>query len=120
VGQQPRAGWTPVSGAERHVTLQDVMASGRLPAGSRLEADYRGQHHTAELLADGHIRLAGQTHRTLSSAGGAVKRAVLGPDIPKSVYSTDGWVFWRATDARAGDTATLRVIRQRVAGDDTA
>jgi hypothetical protein len=50
----------------------------------------------------------------------AVKRAVLGPDIPKSVYSTDGWVFWRATDARAGDTTTLRVIRQRVAGDDTA
>jgi hypothetical protein len=28
-------------------------------------------------------------------------------------------VFWRATDARAGDTTTLRVIRQRVAGDDT-
>jgi hypothetical protein len=102
------------------VTLKDVMASGRLPAGSRLEADYRGQHHTAELLADGHIRLAGETHRTLSSAGVAVKRAVLGPDIPKSVYSTDGWVFWRATDARAGDTTTLRVIRQRVAGDDTA
>jgi len=111
---------SPVGGAERHVTLQDLIASGRLQAGSRLEADYRGQHHTAELLADGQIRLAGQTHRTLSSAGGAVKRAVHGPGIPKSVYSTDGWVFWRATDAKAGDTTTLRVIRQRVAGDDTA
>jgi hypothetical protein len=120
VRQQPQPGWTPVSGGERHVTLQDVIASGRLQAGARLEADYRGQHHTAELLADGQIRLAGQTHRTLSSAGVAVKRAVLGPDIPKSVYSTDGWVFWRATDARAGDITTLRVIRQRVAGDDTA
>jgi Restriction Enzyme Adenine Methylase Associated len=113
--RQPRAGWTPVSGAERRVTLREVMASGRLQAGSRLEADYRGQHHTAELLADGQIRFAGETHGSLSSAGAAVKRAVLGPDIPESVYATDGWVFWRATDAQAGDTTTLRVIRQRVA-----
>jgi hypothetical protein len=118
--QQPRVGWTPVSGAERRLTLQAVMESGRLQAGSRLEADYRGQHHTAELLADGHIRFAGETYGSLSSAGAAVKRAVLGPDIPESVYATDGWVFWRATDARAGDTTTLRVIRQRVAAERTA
>jgi hypothetical protein len=28
-------------------------------------------------------------------------------------------MFWRATDARAGDTTTLRVIRRRVAADHT-
>jgi hypothetical protein len=28
-------------------------------------------------------------------------------------------MFWRATDARAGDTTTLRVIRQRVVADHT-
>jgi hypothetical protein len=117
--KQPRASWTPVSGAERRVTLQEVLGSGRLQAGSRLEADYRGQHHVAELLADGRIRLASETYGSLSSAGAAVKRAVLGPDIPQSVYATDGWMFWRATDARAGDTTTLRVIRQRVAADHT-
>jgi hypothetical protein len=119
VGKQPRASWTPVSGAERRVTLQEVLGSGRLQAGSRLEADYRGQHHIAELLADGRIRFAGETYGSLSSAGAAVKRAVLGPDIPQSVYATDGWLFWRATDARAGDTTTLRAIRQRVAADHT-
>jgi hypothetical protein len=115
-----RAGWTPVSGVERRVTLQDVMASGRLQAGCRIEADYRGQHHVAELLADGRVRLAGQMYRSLSSAGAAVKQAVLGPEIPQSIWATDGWVFWRATDARAGDIITLRVIRQRVAAERTA
>jgi Restriction Enzyme Adenine Methylase Associated len=119
VSKPPRASWTPVSGAERRITVQEVLGSGRLQAGSRLEADYRGQHHVAELLADGRIRLAGETYGSLSSAGTAVKRAVLGPDIPQSVYATDGWLFWRATDARAGDTTTLRVIRQRVATDHT-
>jgi hypothetical protein len=28
-------------------------------------------------------------------------------------------MFWRATDARAGDTTTLRVIRQRVVAGHT-
>jgi hypothetical protein len=109
-----------VSGAERRVTLQDVMASGRLQAGCRIEADYRGQHHVAELLGDGRIRLADQTYGSLSSAGAAVKQAVLGPGIPESVRATDGWLFWRATDAKAGDATTLRVIRQRVAADRIA
>jgi hypothetical protein len=95
------------------------MASGRLQAGCRIEADYRGQHHVAELLGGGRIRLAGETYGSLSNAGAAVKQAVLGPEIPESVYATDGWVFWRATDAKAGDTTTLRVIRQRVAAERT-
>jgi Restriction Enzyme Adenine Methylase Associated len=112
-----------VSGAERRVTLQDVMASGRLQAGCRIEADYRGQHHVAELLGDGRIRLADQTYGSLSSAGAAVKQAVLGPGIPESVRATGpqrGGLFWRATDAKAGDATTLRVIRQRVAADRIA
>jgi hypothetical protein len=77
------------------------------------------QHHTAELLADGQIRFQGQTYRSLSSAGIAVKHAVRGPDIPGSISATDGWSFWRATDAKAGDTVTLKVIRQRLATDHT-
>jgi RAMA domain-containing protein len=117
--QRPRAHYTPVSGAERRLTLRDVVESGRLPTGSRLETDYMGQHHTAELLSDGQIRFQDETHRSLSSAGVAVKQAVRGPDIPESIRATDGWSFWRATDAKAGDTVTLKVIRQRVAADHT-
>jgi Restriction Enzyme Adenine Methylase Associated len=119
VGKPPRAGWTPVSGAERRVTVQEVLGSGRLQAGSRLEADYRGQHHVAELLGDGRIRLAGETYGSLSSAGAAVKRAVLGPDIPPVRLRHRRVAVLAATDARAGDTTTLRVIRQRVATDHT-
>jgi hypothetical protein len=91
------------------------VAPGGVSDGSRLS----GQHHVAELLGDRQIRLAGEMSGSLSSAGAAVKQAVLGPEIPESVRATDGWQFWLATDARAGDTTTLRVMRQRVAADRT-
>jgi hypothetical protein len=94
--QRPRARYTPVSGAERRLTLHDVIKSGRLLMGSRLETDYMGHHHTAELLADGQIRFQEETFGSLSSAGVAVKQAVRGPDIPESIRATDGWSFWRA------------------------
>jgi Restriction Enzyme Adenine Methylase Associated len=118
--QSPRLHYTPVSSTERRLTLRDVIQSGRLLAGSRLETDYMGQHHTAELLGDGQIRYQEETYGSLSSAGAAVKQAIRGPDIPVSIRATDGWSFWRATDANAGDTVTLKVIRQRVAADRTA
>lgn len=91
--QRPRARYTPVSGAERRLTLHDVIQSGRLPMGSRLETVYMGQHHTAELLADGQIRFEDETFGSLSSAGVAVKQADRGPDIPESIHATDGWSF---------------------------
>jgi len=100
--------------------LHDVIESGRLLAGGRIETDYMGQHHTAELLAEGQIRFQDKTYGSLSSAGVAVKQAIRGPDIPESIRATDGWSFWRATDAKAGDTVTLKIIRQRVAADHSA
>jgi hypothetical protein len=93
---------------QRRLTLHDVIRSGRLLAGGRIETDYMGQHHTAELLADGQIRFQEGTYGSLSSAGVAVKQAVRGPDIPESIRATDGWSFWRATDTKAGDTVTSR------------
>jgi hypothetical protein len=118
--QRPRVRYNPVSSTERRLTLHDVIRSGRLVAGGRLETDYMGQHHTAELLVDGQIRFQEETYGSLSSAGAAVKQAIRGPDIPESIRATDGWSFWRAIDAKAGDTVTLKVIRQRVATDHTA
>jgi hypothetical protein len=44
--QPTRVRYTPVSKTERRLTLHDVLESGRLPAGSRLETDYMGQHTT--------------------------------------------------------------------------
>jgi hypothetical protein len=79
--QGPRVRYIPVSKTERRLTLHDVLGSGRLPAGSRLETDYLGQHHTAELLADGQIRFQDETYGSLSSAGVAVKQAVRGPEF---------------------------------------
>jgi hypothetical protein len=44
-----------------------------------------------------------------------VSRQVAAPAGDKLIRS-----FWRVTDAKAGDTVTLKVIRQRVAADHTA
>ena len=97
--------------------MQDVLARGRLRAGDTLVTDYRGCGHTAEVLTDGTVRYRDQTYRSLSAAGEAVKVALLGPDIRDTVRATDGWGFWRATDACTGDTVTLRQLRAPAAAD---
>jgi Restriction Enzyme Adenine Methylase Associated len=119
-GHRPSRRVIPVSAAERRLTLSDLLNSGRLRAGGHVEVDYMGEHHAAELLADGRIRFQGKTYASLSSVGVAVKQAVRGPDIPESIRATDGWSFWRAVDELAGDTVTLKVIRQRVAANQPA
>jgi len=106
-----------VSAGERRTTLQDVLARGRLRAGDTLVTDYRGCGHTADVLSDGTVRYRDQTYRSLSAAGEAVKVALLGPDIRDTIRATDGWGFGRATDARSGDTVTLKQLRARAAAD---
>ena len=110
-GSKPRR----ISEDEKQVSVPDLLTSGRLRAGDVLDAHYRGHRHTAEVQADGKIRFAGSSYSSLSSAGGAVKEAVLGPDTPRSVKSTDGWGFWWATDVINGDHVILREIRHRLA-----
>jgi hypothetical protein len=103
-----------ISEEEKRVSVADLLTSGRLRAGDALDVHYRGHRHTAEIQADGTIRFAGSSYSSLSSAGTAVKEAILGADIPHSIRATDGWSFWRATDVVNGDHVTMRQIRHRV------
>jgi hypothetical protein len=91
-----------VSADERKLGVRDLLAVGLLTGGATLEGDYMGRRHTAELLADGSVRYGGEVHRSLSSAGRAVKIVVSRPDTPESTLSTDGWDSWRARDPRTG------------------
>jgi hypothetical protein len=95
--------------------LRDLITAGRLAPGDVLEADCWGEHHTAELLDDGRVSYQGISYPTPSAAGEAVKKAIRGQDLPKSVSSTDGWGFWRAEDRKTGQMARLRRIRRSAA-----
>lgn len=117
-GQPPRSRPRErVTADERRTTMREVIAGGRLRVGDTLTTDYRRCGHTATVLADGGVSYGGQTYRYLSAAGEAVKLVLLGADIPNTVRATDGWGFWRATDARSGDTVTLKQLRARTTAD---
>lgn len=111
----PRRTKPRVSADERKLGVLDLLAVGLLTVGATLEGDYMGRRHTAELLANGSVRYGGETFRSLSSAGRAVKVAVSGPGTPESTLSTDGWDFWRVRDPRTGQSVKLKGLRRRAA-----
>jgi hypothetical protein len=106
-----------VTPEERRTRVVDMIARGRLRAGTSLECRYFGRCHTAELLADGSVRHQGQVYTSLSAAGTAVKVGVHGPSVTESTTATDDMDFWHARDARDGDIVSLKVIRRRTADD---
>jgi hypothetical protein len=105
-----------VQGSEKALSVKKLLDMGKLSAGAALEATYRGQRHTAEVLPDGRIRYAGTVYKSLSAAGGALKLAAKQPGEASDVNpSTDGWHFWRTRDEKTGELVTLKEIRRRAA-----
>ncbi|MBO2454200.1 hypothetical protein J4573_44430 [Actinomadura barringtoniae] len=109
---QPSAGLSQTAGS-RAPSINDLLRTGRLRAGTKLEATYAGQALRAELLENGHIKFNGGTHPSLTAASVAAKKHV-NPDLSDRTASTNGWDFWRSQDLLTGDTVALRVIRQRL------
>jgi hypothetical protein len=102
--------------AEGSISLKNLVDGGQLPPGTTIEAKYLGQHHTAEILADGRVRYAGTVYDSLSGSGSAMRIAVKQPDESSSWSpSTDGWRFWRVLDEKTGKLVTLMEIRRRAA-----
>jgi hypothetical protein len=123
-GRPPRPGRkrtqkSRVSAEERNLKVADLLRHGRLKPGPVL-ARYDGKEWGGRIDGHGVTTFQGEGYTSLSAAGAAVKIASRGPGLPTSVLATDGWSFWRATDARAGDTVSLKEIRRRTAADSTA
>ena len=57
-----------VQTSERVLSVKKLLDMGKLSPGAILEATYRGQRHTAEVLPDGQIRYAGTVYKSLSAA----------------------------------------------------
>jgi hypothetical protein len=64
--------------------LEELLSRGKLRAGERLVGTHRGTEHSAELLADGRIRVAdGESFKSPSYAARHI-----------TDRSTNGWLFW--------------------------
>jgi hypothetical protein len=101
---------------ERRLKVTDLLRLGRVRPGT-LTARYDGTTWTGRLMPDGGVEFRGLRYSSLSAAGAAVKVASRGPDTPESVYATDGWEFWSATDTVTREAASLKEIRRRAAHD---
>src|SRR4051794_1931891 len=66
-------------------SILNLISAGRLSPGQRLVASHRGARHSAEVIADGAIRIdGGESFKSPSSAAGSI-----------TGHNTNGWQFWR-------------------------
>lgn len=86
----PRPAGEGESPARRHFStnIRDLVASGVLPAGSRLSAKYRGAQFEVVVREDGRLEANGETFDSPSQAA----RLLTGQK------AVNGWLFW-STDA---------------------
>ena len=112
----PTADDAHVQESERAISVKKLLDMDKLSPGAILEAIYRGQRHTAEVLQDGRTRYAGTVYKSLSAAGGALKLVAKQPGEASDVNpSTDGWNFWRTRDETTGELVTMKEVRRRAA-----
>jgi Restriction Enzyme Adenine Methylase Associated len=76
----------------RRVSLLELIESGALRAPLEIEAQYRGTPLRATIETDGTVTMDGQSHPSLSHAGGTARMRVKGSG---KAPSTNGWTFWR-------------------------
>ncbi|WP_018638772.1 restriction system modified-DNA reader domain-containing protein [Parafrankia elaeagni] len=105
---------TRVTRVERDLGMTDLLAAGLVQAGSALTAVYRGRQREAQVRSDGMVSFGGQ-RLSLSAAGAAAKVDIVGPDLPESARSTDGWDFWKAPDPTTGRLVSLKRLRRDLA-----
>lgn len=95
------------SSAPKRLKPRDLIALGLLRAGEKLYFRYKGAIQSAELLADGNVRLAdGRVFRSLSAAAEAAKGS----------QADSGWNSWRVE--RGGLLVQLLEIRRQAPGSE--
>jgi hypothetical protein len=102
---------TPGSGTPwRHVTLADVIAAGLVHLPFEIEHRYRGVELRARVEGPDRIILDGQSHDSLSTAGGVARNSVAGPFPGRVIPQTNGWTFWeyRGPDSSLHQLDSLR------------
>ena len=90
--------------------LRQIIEAGLIQPRFALHTTYKRQEITAHVEADGAVMFRGDSFSSLSSAAAAARRFVSG--TPNARFPTNGWDFWRFTDAD-GQIKKIDVLRQR-------
>lgn len=94
------------------VALQDLVASGLLPPGTKLARIYKGKPLTATVDSDGRVRFAGEIYNSPSMAAGAARATVIGVGKDGKLPPTNGWTFWEA-NVGSGKPQELSALRAK-------
>jgi hypothetical protein len=92
------------------VTRGDLVAAGLLRPPVDLYRRYKGHDLTARIDRDGRVSFGGAMYASLSMAGQAARRSVIGQN---QRAQTNGWTFWRFRDEN-GELRELGSLRRRL------
>lgn len=80
----------------------------------QLETKYKGRTLYATIQGDGRVKFDETTYSSLSAAGGAARRTVVGDRNGQKYPATNGWTFWHYKDSH-GISRPITALRQRYA-----
>ena len=92
--------------------MSDLIAAGIVNAPLELHCTYKGQRLEATIRPNGTAVFDGAEYSSPSTAAGMARRSVVGSPPGRKYPQTNGWTFWRFTDA-AGAEHTIDDLRQR-------
>ena len=90
--------------------LRQIIEAGLIQPRFALHTTYKRQEITAHVEADGAVTFRGHIFPSPSSAAAAARRYVSG--TPDARFPTNGWTFWRFTDAD-DQVQKIDVLRQQ-------
>ena len=91
--------------------LRQIIEAGLIRPRFALHTTYKRQEVTARVEADGAVTFRGHIFPSLSSAAAAARRYVSG--TPDARFPTNGWTFWRFTDAD-GQIKPVDALREQL------
>jgi hypothetical protein len=99
--------------AMSEATLPNLIAAGLIKTPLDLERGYKGVKLVATIQPDGRVVFDGQSHDSLSTAGGMARKSVIGATPGRPYPQTNGWTFWQFRDLKTGDLEELDSLRQQ-------
>lgn len=95
------------------VGLKDLIDAGFVTPPFKIEVEYKGRRFVAEIQEDAAVAFEGKVYPSLSTAGGAAKKKVIGAPAGKEYPATNGWDFWKFSDASTGLMREMAYLRWR-------
>lgn len=93
--------------------LADLIQAGLCRTPLQLERNYKGVQLKAVVQDDGTVSVGGERFDSLSTAGGMARKSVIGSPPGRPYPQTNGWTFWKFTDAETGMQIEIDVLRKK-------